>query len=49
MSPRANDPKASPPAVMAYHHDDRTVAVAALERALGLPPAELTAQVDVAE
>jgi hypothetical protein len=35
--------------VAAPSDDDRKVAIEALERALGLPPAELTAEVDVAE
>ena len=49
MSPRTDGLRTSTPVVEEHHDEDRTAAVEALEQALGLPPAELTAQVDVAE
>jgi hypothetical protein len=49
MSPRPDDPTTTVPTVVADGDDERTVAIAALERALGQPPTELTTQVDVAE
>jgi hypothetical protein len=49
MSPGPGDPTTTAPTFAARSDEDRTVANEALERALGLPPAELTAEVDVAE
>jgi hypothetical protein len=49
MSSPPDTPKATTPGVAASRDEDRTAAIKALERALGLPPAELTAEVDVAE
>ena len=49
MSPGADKLKTTAPSVAAHGDEERTIALEALERALGQPPAELTAEVDVAE
>ena len=49
MSSPPDTPKATTPGVAASRDEDRTAAIKALEWAFGLPPAELTAEVDVAE
>jgi hypothetical protein len=49
MSPRTDNLTTIAPDVAAPRDEHRTAAIEALERALDLPPAELTAQVDVAE
>jgi hypothetical protein len=49
MTSPTDVPKSTPPRVTASRGADRTAAIEALEHALGLPPAELTAEVDVAE
>ena len=49
MSLCTDDPTTTAPGAVAHRGEDQTLAIEALERAQGLPPAELTAQVDVAE
>lgn len=49
MSTRTDDPRTAARSVAAHQNADLTAAIETLERALSLPPAELTAQVDVAE
>jgi hypothetical protein len=49
MSARPDDLAPAAPTQVARRDDDRRGAIEILERALDLPPAELTEQVDVAE
>jgi hypothetical protein len=49
MSLHADGLHTTAPGPEAHHDDERLSAIATLEGALDLPPAELTAQVDVAE
>jgi hypothetical protein len=49
MTARTDDPGTTAPRAPADGDADRTAAIATLERALDLPAAELTAEVDLAE
>lgn len=49
MSTRTDDARTASRSIAAHGDADLTAAIETLERALSLPPAELTAQVDVAE
>jgi hypothetical protein len=49
MSARPDELTTAAPSEAAYRDEELMAAIEALERALGLPPAELTAEVDVAE